>query len=419
MGSSITKIGGDIAQLSYGSGAINDENGLPIISTDTEGGQSYILGPTMIRAIVGGVANGDFAKPPLDTTDVLSSFNGLPYWDWVDSTSSGRITAKIVADSSSASGNVLRFTAVGAQANDKAYIERYVSVLGSRARTVTYQPRSAWSTATSSTNMYVFTEAVYMQGNGTATTGSSASGSATGSAVAAATNAREVQCNPNTNGAVPTDGAYIRLRVGVSFGSAVAGTATADLAEVRIDTGTIQALFTDNVAPQTYGYGTIYLSNGDMWIRPNETGGTATANPSIILQAADGDIYVNSSYGKSGGTPSSGNMYLTTKAGEAVTVSDSLLAGNMKSGYLTVNMTNAALASTSVTNVDCQTTSGTATVSNVVVMLTPYSARPDAFAGQSSVSDLTFSGSKLTGFTIYTYASGSTDRDMFWLAIGR
>jgi hypothetical protein len=214
-----------------------DENGETIVSTDTGGGSSYILGPTLIRAIVGGVANGDFAKPPLGAETAISDENPLPYWTWVDSTSSGRITAALVANGSAASGNVLRFTAVGAQTGDKVYLERYVSVLGSQARTLTYQPRSVWSSATSNANLVAFTEAAFVKNDGSTVTGGSASGSANGTAIAGSTYAREVQANPNTNGAVPSDGAFIRLRFGISFSAAVAGTATAEACEVRIDTG--------------------------------------------------------------------------------------------------------------------------------------------------------------------------------------
>ena len=286
------KVGGDILSLQGSSGSVVDENGETIVSTDTGGGSSYILGPTLIRAIVGGVANGDFAKPPLGAETAISDENPLPYWTWVDSTSSGRITAALVANGSAASGNVLRFTAVGAQTGDKVYLERYVSVLGSQARTLTYQPRSVWSSATSNANLVAFTEAAFVKNDGSTVTGGSASGTANGTAIAGSTFAREVQANPNTNGAVPSDGAFIRLRFGLSFSAAVAGTATADACEVRIDTGFPQLLLTDNAAPQTYGYGVVYLNNGILWIRANETGVSGT-NPSIYLSSSSGSIYID------------------------------------------------------------------------------------------------------------------------------
>lgn len=286
------KVGGDILSLQGSSGSVVDENGETIVSTDTGGGSSYILGPTLIRAIVGGVANGDFAKPPLGAETAISDENPLPYWTWVDSTSSGRITAALVANGSAASGNVLRFTAVGAQTGDKVYLERYVSVLGSQARTLTYQPRSVWSSATSNANLVAFTEAVFVKNDGSTVTGGSASGTANGTAIAGSTYAREVQANPNTNGAVPSDGAFIRLRFGLSFSAAVAGTATADACEVRIDTGSPQLLLTDNAAPETYGYGVIYLNNGVLWIRANETGVSGT-NPSIYLSSSSGSIFID------------------------------------------------------------------------------------------------------------------------------
>lgn len=320
------KVGGDILSLQGSSGSVVDENGETIVSTDTGGGSSYILGPTLIRAIVGGVANGDFAKPPLGAETAISDENPLPYWTWVDSTSSGRITAALVANGSAASGNVLRFTAVGAQTGDKVYLERYVSVLGSQARTLTYQPRSVWSSATSNANLVAFTEAAFVKNDGSTVTGGSATGSANGTAIAGSTYAREVQANPNTNGAVPSDGAFIRLRFGISFSAAVAGTATADACEVRIDTGSPQVLITDNAAPQTYGYGVIYLNNGTLWIRANETGVSGT-NPSIYLSSSSGSIFIDPT--STGTAQVLGSASVT---GDLTVSGDENLTGDLKIG---------------------------------------------------------------------------------------
>lgn len=322
----VDKVGGDISSLQASSGSVVDENGETIVSTDTVGGSSYILGPTLIRAIIGGVANGDFAKPPLDAEAAISDENPLPYWTWVDDTSSGRITAALVANGSAASGNVLRFTAVGAQNGDKVYLERYISVLGSQARTLTYQPRTVWSAATSNANLLAFTEAVFVKNDGSTVTGGSASNTASGSAIAASSYAREIQANPNTNGAVPTDGAFIRLRFGIRFTAAVAGTATADACEVRIDTGAPQVILTDNSAPQTYGYGVIYLFNGTLFIRPNEVGVSGT-NPTISLSASSGNIVLDPT--GTGTAQVSGSASVT---GDLTVSGDENLTGDLKIG---------------------------------------------------------------------------------------
>lgn len=413
------KIGGDIDALANSSGSVVDENGETLIGTDTAGPSSYVLGPTMLRAIIGGVANGDFAKPPLEAETAISdSENPMPYWSWVDSSSSGRITAAFVADADSASGNVLRFTAVNALSGDKAYIERNISVLGSQARTLTYQPRSVWTAATSSGTYKVFTEAQFLQNDGTTTTGTSAAGTATGSTVATA-GVREVQANPNGNGAVPTDGAFIRLRVGMEFTSNRSGTTTVDCCEIRMDYGGPQVLLTDNTDPASYGYGVVYLNNGVMWIRANETGSSGS-NPSINMSASSGNIAIDASLG----SPSTGNISLNTKSGGTVTtsnnltVTDLLTAGNIKSGRVTVSVTANVVSSASVTNLGLKTSAATADDTDVSIQATQQSTRPDLLQA-ATVSSTTFSGSTCTGFTIYIYRTNSTDTSVFWLAHGR
>lgn len=424
-------IGGDMLPLQAGSGSVVDDNGTSLISSDTQGGSSYILGPTMVRAIVGGVANGDFAKPPLIANANITFSNPLPYWDFIDSTSSGRITAKVVADADSASGNVLRFTAVGAQVGDKAYIERYISVLGSQGRTITYQPRSVWSAATSSGAFRVNTEAQFIQNDKTTTTGTLGTGSATGATVASSTYAREVQANPNATGAVPANGAYIRLRVGISFGTAVAGTATADVCEIRVDSGLPQVLLTDNVSPDSYGYGVAYLSGGSLWLKANETGSSGS-NPYLVMDSTSGNVTINAD----NGSATTGNIYLTTKnAGDVVvsddltvtnnltvsdnaTVTDLLTAGNVKSGYVTITVTANTVSSASVTNVGLKTSAATAASDDVSILVTANSTVPGTVQEVTAGSP-TFSGTNLTGFTIYIYRTTGTDTSVWWFAIGR
>lgn len=413
------KFGGDIEVLANASGSIVDENGETIIATDTMGGGAYIFGPTLLRAIVAGVANGDFAKPPLEAeTNVNDDENPMPYWWWDDATSSGRITAKFVADASSASGNILRFTAVNALNGDKAYIERNIAVLGSRARTVTYQPRSVWTGATSATSYRVFTEAQFLENDAVTTTGTSATGTATGSVVNSA-GVREVQANPNGNGAVPSDAAFIRLRVGIEFTANRTGTTTVDCCEIRIDQGGIQVLVTDNTDPVNYGYGTVYLTNGVMWIRPNEAGSSGS-NPSINLQSSNGNITIDASLG----SPSTGNISLTTKSAGTVTasnnltVTDRVTAGNIKSGYVTITVTANTVSSASVTNVGLKTSAATAASDDVSILVTANSTVPGTVQEVTAGSP-TFSGTNLTGFTIYIYRTSSTNTSVWWFAIGR
>lgn len=316
------RIGGDSPALGNSTGAVIDSYGLPLISTDMAGGQSYILGPTMLRAIVGGVANGDFAKPPPDPDAVLDTGdNALPYWDWVD-TSSGKVTAQVVPDTDQASGNVLRFTAVGDGASSgTAYLQRTISVLGSRARSLTYEPHAFFTNVTGGTAQQSATTAFisvgYYDQAGSAV-GTAASGGWSGAYITA--NQLELSKVANGNGAVSSDAAFLQLQIGVSFGTALNGTCTLDLAEMRLDTGGIQTIITDELAPETYGPGVTYLFDGRYWIESNRFG--AGLNPTILLDAQVGDISLDAS--NSNGTAVGGNIFLNTKTGGTATVSDYL-----------------------------------------------------------------------------------------------
>jgi hypothetical protein len=101
-----------------------------------------------------------------------------------------------------------------------------------------------------------------------------------------------VYANPNSIPAIPTDAAFIRVAVGVTVNTLTTSAWTVDLHEVRIDHGGIQLLLSDQSQPGVYGYGTIYLYGGVMWIRPNEIA-TSGTNPSIYLDSTTGNIGID------------------------------------------------------------------------------------------------------------------------------
>jgi hypothetical protein len=275
---------------------ITNNVGVELLDTQSDGGNSYALGPSLNRAIETGIINGDFGStPPTVGSAINNSTNSLPYFS-VESTGGTAITVKAVADATAASGYVLRFTipTTGVNIGDVCRVYRYVAVPGSAARTWTNQPRAAWRNATSSAAASVAIRTQYYKGDSSTLTGTAGNNSATFATIAGATYAYETQANPNGTGSIPQDAAYLRIAVGVVVNTVPASELTVDLTEVRYDRGLIQLLLADQVDPDTYGYGVAYLNNGAMWIAPNETGTNGgsggTANPQIMLSSTTGNV---------------------------------------------------------------------------------------------------------------------------------
>ena len=131
---------------------ITDDQGNSLISPNTDGEQAYIFGDTAMREIQAGVANGDFAVPPPDATGTISADNELPYWTFTDS-SAGEISAALVADPSTASGNLLTWSIDGgASTGNSATLRRYVRVAGNANRNTAYQGEIFAITGTGATS---------------------------------------------------------------------------------------------------------------------------------------------------------------------------------------------------------------------------------------------------------------------------
>jgi len=402
---------------------IKNENGVNLISTESDGGEAYALSKAVSDGIYTGVQNGSFgAEPPTPASNINNSTNPLPYWTLTSS--SANITARLSDDTptafaaagvgiavATATGKKLTFNvASGATTGSNAYVERYVAIPASVARSYTFQPRVAWRDATAgATDVIGFIETQYFKGDATTKTGtqgnktvvitgavantptagtvrytytadenntivagdliyvyestSSSAGAYNLSGVVSAATATapftfdiagnpsgtytsggvarqypgfnslsfianqistgyvgyESWANPNNTGNVPGDGAYLRIRVGVRVVATTSATRSLDVAEVRLDRGPIQLLLTDQTSPGVYGYGGMWLSGGQLYIRPNETGpgydvatglphagSTGIKNPEIDLVASSGQIFLNPS--------STGSVVVQSKA---------------------------------------------------------------------------------------------------------
>lgn len=256
-------------------GGVNADKGAPLISTNSDGATALLMGAPLIREIQAGVANGDFAIPPDDASSTITSTNPLPYWTFTDS-SSGAITCAIVADSSNASGNVLRWSVAGGTTTGKsATLTRYVSVPGSRNREFVFVPEMTLLAATASTVINATIGFTWYKSDGTTTTG-------TGNTSSTANTFTVIGAGPTTitavtsavNTAAPSDAAFMLITITIATtGTVSAGAKTLDLAEVRIASGQSDVYVAENTTPGTYGPSRFRQANGTLTLSPN-LGGT-------------------------------------------------------------------------------------------------------------------------------------------------
>jgi hypothetical protein len=273
-------------------GGVNADKGAPLLSTNSDGATSLLMGAPLIREIQAGVANGDFAITPDDASLTITSTNPLPYWTFTDVNSAGAITCAIVADSSNASGNVLRWSVAGATTTGKsATLTRYVSVPGSRNREFVFIPEMTLLAATASTVINSTIGFTWYKSDGVTTTG-------TGNTSSTANTFTVIGAGPTTitavtsavNTSAPSDAAFMLITITVATtGTVSAGTKTLDLAEVRIASGQSDVYVAENTTPGTYGPSRFRQANGTLTLSPNlgGTGAFAVSGNQTVSGALD------------------------------------------------------------------------------------------------------------------------------------
>ena len=297
-------------------GTLQSDDGSPLLSTSSDGGTAYAIGDALSAGIYSGIQNGNLSAPPqaIGSADPISDSNPLPYFTFVDS-SSGRITAYAVEDSAQANGYSIRFQAIGAQSGDKIYLERRVSAPSSRAQSYVYSARAAFTAASNTAGYSAFVETQYLKADGTTTTGAASTTTTAGTSIFGYNaTALELVNYPGAGGAVPTDGASILFRTGVTFSTAVAGTVSIDLVEMRLVRGTTVVPFVDQEFPGSSG--AVVGQTANVFLIHSNSLGTAGSNPKFELNTNTGSIYLNAAGTiTGGGTPTSGDIELRTKDG--------------------------------------------------------------------------------------------------------
>ena len=74
------RYGTDLTALGGYEGGVNADNGAALVSTGSDGETALLFGPAALRAIHGGITNGDFAAVPDEPDTDISDDNALPYF---------------------------------------------------------------------------------------------------------------------------------------------------------------------------------------------------------------------------------------------------------------------------------------------------------------------------------------------------
>ena len=246
------KLGSDQAQLAGFGGGVISEEGAVLLSGDSTGEQSLLFGSAALREIQAGVANGDFAIPPLDPlATIVQDGNPLPYWTYTDVNSAGAITAAIVADAGAASGNVLRFTvASGTLTGKSATLTRFIPVASSASRSFSFYAEATFDAATNSTQANAKISCQFYKSDQITTTGTAfESALYTFDLLQLPTGATAPDFYVGTpdlaETTAPADAAFLRVTITIATVATQSAARTVDLTEVRVGHGLPELILTD------------------------------------------------------------------------------------------------------------------------------------------------------------------------------
>lgn len=278
-------VGSDLAALASLSGSIVDQNGQTLISTDSDGEAAVLLGPSVLREVQTGVANGDFAIPPADAVATITADNPLPYWTFTDVNSAGAITCAIASDANAASGNTLRWSiAASTPTGRSARLTRFIPVASTRNRAFAYSPEVNTFAATNTTTITMTMTAQFYEADRVTTTGSTiTSGAVTFSTLGTGSN--WLTGSYTTANSAPSDAAFclVTITVATTGAGSPASTSTVDIPEVRLIRGDQTNLFAEYTTPATYAPTLVRQVNGNLQISPNAGTGAVQIGGALNL----------------------------------------------------------------------------------------------------------------------------------------
>lgn len=371
-------------------GGVNADKGAPLVSTSSDGETALLFGPAALREIQAGVANGDFAIPPDDSTATITSENPLPYWTFTDTNSAGAITCAVVADATNGSGNVLQWTVnSGTLTGKSAKITRYIPISSTLSRTFSYYIEASFTGATNSSQSEVTVTGAFYKTDLTATTGSFTSDPIPFSSLVSTTGVTapvNFDAGSLVSTTAPSDAAFLLVTITISTNATQSAARTIKLAEVTVMHGSPELLLTDRSAPQTYEPAVLQADGGELLIQ-NGSGATFTMGAS--------------------NTVLTGNLSATGL----------MTSANIASGLVNVTPVANTTTGVAVIGLSVLSSSGTASSSDFSVVVSANSAANALRT--STYSTLTFSGATLTGLTVRVFRTDTTVTGVSYIVIGR
>jgi len=287
------KLGSDQSQLAGFGGGVISEEGAVLLSGDSTGEQSLLFGSAALREIQAGVANGDFAIPPLDPlATIVQDGNPLPYWTFTDVNSAGAITAAIVADAGAASGNVLRFTvASGTLTGKSATLTRFIPVASSASRSFSFYAEATFDSGTNSTQATAKLSCQFYASDQVTTTGTAFTSATYGfNSLISATGITAPDLwgvAPDlTAMTAPADAAYLKLTITIATVATQSAARTVDLTEVRVTNGVPELVLTDKEGYSVYPPAIINANNGELNVQSGN-GDYLLLGPDVKLVGAN------------------------------------------------------------------------------------------------------------------------------------
>jgi len=259
----VEKFGSDQSQLATLGGGVISENGAVLLSGEATGESALLFGPASLREIQAGVANSDFAIPPVDAAGNITTDNPLPYWT-VTTTGTG-VTAAIVSDASQASGNALRVT-VATSASGSLTLTRYIPIPGSRGRTFSLHPLITLGGATNCSDAELYITGQQFDSTLTSISGTQVVQSTyqfnsyTGTETALLPDTDQQTVWNDTP--IASNAAFYKITIVVQNAGSPAGNRTVDFYDIRLIMGSSDIMVTDGTAPDTYGPAWISADNG-------------------------------------------------------------------------------------------------------------------------------------------------------------
>jgi hypothetical protein len=265
------KYGTNLTGIGAYEGGVNNDKGSPLVANNSDGETALLFGPAALREIQTGVANGDFAIPPDQSTDTITEENPLPYW--TVTTVGSTCTAAMVVDTDAASGQSLQIT-VGAGSGGSLTLSRYIPIPGTRGQTFCVAPILTMGSASNVSDAELY--AIGRQYDN--------AGNIVGSTITLPT----YQFNSYTGvvenllpdvdafadwkyTAVQPNAAFFKISITFQNAGTTAASRTIKVFDVRLLLGSSDLTIAESTTPGTYGPAYIRQENGSLNITANSS----------------------------------------------------------------------------------------------------------------------------------------------------